>query len=211
MQAFHPDSKFMAAFNLFADIVIVNMLLVVTSLPVVTAGAALRAANVVVGDMVQGIGSRYGLAFIRQLTVEWKNVTVYWLGLLAAIALLVYQQFVVFQAGVTGITLIVIQGLALAGTFIIVGISVWFFALVSLLWSDTNETLTQIAGTAVQYTFRYLGYTVAAVAVLVAAAVITMKLPVALSIPMVVFLIPAIALFLVRLILALPLGQELGE
>lgn len=62
-----------------------------------------------------------------------------------------------------------------------------------------------------QYTFRYLGYTVAAVAVLVAAAVITMKLPVALSIPMVFFLIPAIALFLVRLILALPLGQELGE
>lgn len=218
MQAFHPDSKFMAAFNLFADIVIVNMLLMVASLPVITGGAAMRAANVVVGDMVQGKGSRYGLAFIRQLTVEWKNATIYWLGLLAAIALLVYQQFVVFQAGVTGVALIVIQGLALAGAFIIAGISVWFFALASLQSSDaetkeieSDQALAQTAGTAVQCTFRYLGYTVAAVAVLVAAVVVTVKLPVALSIPLVFFLIPAVALFLVRLILALPLGQELGE
>ena len=206
----------MAAFNLFADIVIVNMLLVVTSLPVVTGGAALRSANVVIGDMVQGKGSRYGLAFIRQLTVEWKASTLYWLGLVAACLLLVYQQFVVFQAGISGVALTVIQGLALAGAFIIAGISVWFFALASLQQGETKEdnagrAMTRISATAVQWTFRYLGYTVAAVAVLVAAVIAVVKLPVAVSIPLVFFLLPAVAIYLIRLILALPLGQELGE
>ena len=216
MQAFHPDSKFMAAFNLFADIVIVNMLLVVTSLPVVTGGAALRSANVVIGDMVQGKGSRYGLAFIRQLTAQWKASTLYWLGLVAAGLLLVYQQFVVFQAGVSGVALTIIQGLALAGAFIIAGISVWFFALASLQQGETKEdnagrAMTRISATAVQCTFRYLGYTVAAVAVLVAAVIAVVKLPVAVSIPLVFFLLPAVSIYLIRLILALPLGQELGE
>ena len=57
---FNPESRFMSAFTLLADIVILNMLIVCSSLPIVTGGAALRAANVVVGDMLQGIGSRYG-------------------------------------------------------------------------------------------------------------------------------------------------------
>lgn len=219
MQFFHPDSKFMAAFTLLADIVILNMLLVVTSLPVVTGGAAWRAANVVVGDMVQGRGSRYALQFIRQLTMRWKMASLYWVLLLLAGGLLVYQQFVVFQAGVTGFALTAIQALALAGAFIIAGISVWFFALASLpahrggssVGNGDELAFHSLATQAIQLVFRYLGRTSVAVAIFVGAVWLVTALPVALSVPIVFFFVPAVALYLVRLVLAGPLGQELGE
>lgn len=216
MQFFHPDSKFMAAFTLLADLVILNMLLVVTSLPVITGGAAWRAANVVVGEMVQGRGSRYALQFIRQLTVRWKTVSLYWVLLLVACGLLLYQQFVVFQAGVTGFALTSIQALALAGAFIITGISVWFFALASLLTQrgagfGDELAFRALAANAIQLVFRFLGRTTVAVAILVGAVWLVVTLPVALSVPLVFFFVPAVALYLVRLVLAGPLGQELGE
>lgn len=220
MQFFHPDSKFMAAFTLLADIVILNMLLVVTSLPVVTGGAAWRAANVVVGEMVQGRGSRYALMFIRQLTVRWKAVSLFWVLLLAAGALLVYQQFVVFQAGVDGFALTVIQALALAGAFIIAGISVWFFALASVGSGNSGSSgaenspapgFAQLATSSIQHTFQFLGRTLIAVAVVAGAVWVVVKLPLAFSVPLVFFFVPAVALYLVRLVLAGPLGQELGD
>lgn len=220
MQFFHPDSKFMAAFTLLADIVILNMLLVVTSLPVVTGGAAWRAANVVVGEMVQGRGSRYALMFIRQLTVRWKAVSLFWVLLLAAGALLVYQQFVVFQAGVDGFALTVIQALALAGAFIIAGISVWFFALASVGSVHSGSSgaenspapgFAQLATSSIQHTFQFLGRTLIAVAVVAGAVWLVVKLPLAFSVPLVFFFVPAVALYLVRLVLAGPLGQELGD
>ncbi|WP_087118021.1 MusI family membrane protein [Corynebacterium urinipleomorphum] len=221
MQFFHPDSKFMAAFTLLADIVILNMLLVVTSLPVVTGGAAWRAANVVVGDMVQGRGSRYALQFIRQLTVRWKTVSLYWVLLLLAGGLLVYQQFVVFQAGISGFALTAIQALALAGAFIIAGISVWFFALASLpsrgdgtrarATISAKPAFRPLAAASIQLMFRFLGRTAVAVAILVGAVWAVFALPVALSVPLVFFFVPAVALYLVRLVLAGALGQELGD
>jgi len=220
MQFFHPDSKFMAAFTLLADIVILNMLLVVTSLPVVTGGAAWRAANVVVGEMVQGRGSRYALMFIRQLTVRWRAASVFWMLLLAAGALLVYQQFVVFQAGVDGFALTVIQALALAGAFIIAGISVWFFALASVGSVHSGSSVAQnppgpgfaqLATSSIQHTFQFLGRTLIAVAVVAGAVWVVVKLPLAFSVPLVFFFVPAVALYLVRLVLAGPLGQELGD
>ena len=223
MQFFHPDSKFMAAFTLLADIVILNMLLVVTSLPVVTGGAAWRAANVVVGEMVQGRGSRYALMFIRQLTVRWRAASIYWALLFAAVALLTYQQFVVFQAGVDGFALTLIQALALAGAFIIAGISVWFFALASVGSVESGApgsagnrnsaalSFKHLAALSIQHTFRFLGRTLIAVAVVAGAVWVVVTLPVAFSVPLVFFFVPAVALYLVRLVLAAPLGQELGD
>ena len=211
MQFLNPDSKFMAAFTLLADIVIVNMLLIVASLPVVTGGAALRAANAVVGDMVQGKGARYGLAFIRQLTVRWRAVSLYWLLLIIAGAFLVYQQFVVFQAGIEGVALTVIQALALAGAFIIAGISVWFFALASLPTEEDEPAFGALFAVSIQHTFRFLGRTVIAVGIFAAAGWLAFKLPLAVSVPFLFFFIPAVALYLVRLLIALPLGQELGD
>ena len=88
---FNPDSRFMSAFTLMADIVILNMLMILSSLPIVTGGAALRAANVVVGDMIQGLGSRYALQYLREFRRQARPATLWWLVLLVAAAVLVYE------------------------------------------------------------------------------------------------------------------------
>lgn len=202
----------MSAITLMADIVILNMLLVVSCLPVVTAGASVRAASAVARDMAAGIGSRYHMQFFRELTSRWKPVTLFW-GLIALLgALLIYQQFVVFQAGIDGAALTVIQALALSGAFIIAGISVWFFGLASTRGDDRGDDrgFADYFTAATLMAFRFLGRTVLAVAILAAAAAVIVTLPIAWSVPLTFFFVPAFAIYLIRLVIAGPLGEQLG-
>lgn len=199
----------MSAFTLMADIVILNMLLVVSSLPVVTGGAALRAANVVAGEMVQGRGSRYALLYLRELTKRWKAATLYWLGLLVVAALVAYQQFVVFQAGISGAALNIIQALVLAGLFIVAGVTVWFYALGSV--GESERGFGELTSDAVVAAFRYLPRTAVAVAVSVGAGWLAVSLPLGWAVPLAFFFLPGFALYLNRLVLAAPLGQRLGD
>lgn len=198
----------MSAITLMADIVILNMLLVVSCLPIVTVGAAVRAASAVARDMAAGIGSRYHMQFFRELTSRWKPVSVLWVILALLGALLTYQQFVVFQAGVGGAALTVIQALALSGAFIIAGISVWFFGLASTR-GDERELSDLFTG-ATLMAFRFLGRTVASVAILVGAFTVIVALPFAWSVPLTFFFVPAFAIYLIRLVIAGPLGEQLG-
>ena len=196
----------MSAVTLMADIVILNMFLVVACLPVVTVGAAVRAASVVVRDMVQGIGSRYWLQFLRELTSQWKPATLYWLLLVAVLGLLAYQQFVVFQAGVSGFALTVIQALVLSGLFLILGITVWFFGLASSREAPFGPLLID----ATLSTLRHLPHTLASVIVLLAGVWAAVALPIAWAVPLTFFLLPALTLYVIRLIIAGPLGETLG-
>ena len=54
MGAFHPDSEFMQALSRVADYVILNVLCVLFSLPVITAGAAMTAKYYVSMKIVRG-------------------------------------------------------------------------------------------------------------------------------------------------------------
>lgn len=199
----------MSAITLMADIVILNMFLVVCCLPVVTVGAAVRAASAVVRDMAGGVGSRYSMQFLRELTSQWKPVTLYWLILVVLGAALGYQQWVVFRAELPGAALTVIEALVLSGVFIIAAVSVWFFALASRRHDATP--FPQLLSGAVLSAFRYLGRTVAAVAILAGAVAAIVALPIAWAVPLTTFLIPALALYLIRLVLAGALGEQLGD
>ena len=210
---FNPDSRFMSAFTLMADIVILNMLMLLSSLPIVTGGVALRAANVVVGDMIQGTGSRYGLQYLREFRNEARPATLWWLVLLVAAAVLVYEQWVLFQAGIDGAALFALQALALSGAMIIAGISVWFFALASspspldAPSSSLPATLTR----AVVLAFKHLMHTLGALAVLWMAISLVRFLPLVWAVPAVFFFVPATCVYVIRLVLVAPLGQKLGE
>lgn len=52
--AFHPDSEFMQALGRVADYVILNLLCVLFSLPIVTAGTAMTAKYYVSMKMIRG-------------------------------------------------------------------------------------------------------------------------------------------------------------
>lgn len=208
---FNPDSRFMSAFTLLADVVILNMLIVCSSLPIVTGGAALRAANVVVGDMIQGIGSRYGLQYLREFRNQARPATAWWLVLLVAAAVLVYQQWVLFQAGIDGAALFALQALALSGAMILAGISVWFFALESLPTDAHPSGLRARLTRAVVLAFKHLMHTLGALAVLWLAISLVRFLPLVWAVPAVFFFVPALCVYVIRLVLAAPLGQKLGE
>ena len=196
----------MSALTLIADIVIVNMLLVVSCLPVVTVGAAVRAASVVIRDMVAGVGANRSMLFLRELTRSWKPVTLYWLLLAGTGALVAYQQWVVTRAGVGEVALTVIQALTLSGLLILAGMTVWFIGWASA-HGRSEASFTELFNAAVTSAFRYLGRTATAVAITGGAVVLTIGLPLRWSVPLVFFFLPAFALYLIRLFIARPLGE----
>lgn len=73
-----PESKFYEVLSLFADLVIVNVLLVVSSFPIFTAGMSLRTAHDVIGDMVREEGTSRGRTFLRRLLVRPGINSAWW-------------------------------------------------------------------------------------------------------------------------------------
>lgn len=207
----------MSAFTLMADIVIVNMLFVLSALPIVTGGMAIRAANVVTGYMVEGRGSRYGLHYLREFRYgggTFGGASTQWWGILVVLGLgCAYQQWVIFQAGIDGPLLNLTQGLTLSGILIIAGISVWFFALQALPAPEGQQKapLGETLGRSVILTFQQLPRTLGALLCIGASASLPLWTSVAVWIPAYFFAVPALTLFLVQLLVAAPLGRGLAS
>lgn len=123
-----PESKFYAALSLFADLVIVNVLLVITCFPVFTGGMSLRTAHAVTGQMVREEGSRRGSAFVRGLLTRPGVNTAWWLICLAVGALAAYEFAIIAKAEL-GTMGVVLRAALVSGLIVINCISVWFFHL----------------------------------------------------------------------------------
>ena len=123
-----PESKFYAVLSLFADLVIVNVLLVITCFPVFTGGMSLRTAHEVTGRMVREEGSRRGSMFVRRLLTRPGINTAWWLICLAVLGLAAYEFAIIAQAdlGAVGIAL---RATLISGLVLLACISVWFFHL----------------------------------------------------------------------------------
>ena len=96
MQFLKPDSSLMQFLGKVADLMLLNVLLLLCSIPMVTAGAALTAACKVTQDMVlqddRGIIKRFFATFRN----EFKQSTGLWLLLLLACGILAYDVFLVY-------------------------------------------------------------------------------------------------------------------
>ena len=86
-----PDSKFMQVLNRFSDLVILNVLILLTSLPVFTLGASLAAAYTLTFRMVRSQEEPIVKSYFRAFRANFKQGTGLWLILLlAAVPALVY-------------------------------------------------------------------------------------------------------------------------
>ncbi|OKL47338.1 DUF624 domain-containing protein [Boudabousia marimammalium] len=126
---FGPDSKFFQAFDAAADLVIVNVLLIVSSLPLVTVGAAGRAAHLALRALAQARGDApVWRIFFREgrrgwrMSAAWGVLTV----LVAGVALVEWLWLAVLPAG-TLVT--VLRAGIVAGCFVFVVLSLWFMSL----------------------------------------------------------------------------------
>lgn len=74
-----PDSKFMIFINRFADLVILNLLFVVTCLPIFTAGAATAAVYTLCFRMVRNREGGIARAYFRAFGENFRQGTALWL------------------------------------------------------------------------------------------------------------------------------------
>lgn len=86
---FNPEAPLMQGLGKIADMMLLNVLTVLLSLPVVTAGAAIAALYDATWRILQDEGSVYG-AYFRAFKSNFKQATVLWLLTLASGALLLF-------------------------------------------------------------------------------------------------------------------------
>ncbi|MDR7330159.1 DUF624 domain-containing protein [Corynebacterium guangdongense] len=153
---FGIDTPFYRALALFADLVLVNLAMVVGALPLLTFGPAQRAAAGVTRGLVRGEGSRPVRSFLGLLPRGWAAATVWWLVSLGCGLLALYELIVIGRA-VDGVTSVVLSALVLMGMGLVGGISVWFYPLLDARPAGVAPTLTAAALHSVRYPFRTLG------------------------------------------------------
>lgn len=76
-----PDSKFMQAWNNLTDAIVINILMLVTSIPVVTIGAALSAGQTATRKMLIGQG-HVARNYFAAFKENFARATILWVGYL---------------------------------------------------------------------------------------------------------------------------------
>ena len=120
MGIFSPDSEFMLAVGKIADYVILNLLCVLFSIPIVTAGAAMTAKFYVAMKMTRGEEPQVLQAFLKSFRENIKQATGIWVIVLMIGAIVAWDWYsILFGKS---------QGMFFAGKII-------FLVMTILLWS----------------------------------------------------------------------------
>lgn len=138
MRFFSPDSKLMQAISRISDLVILNILFLITCIPLFTIGASLTALYTVCfklgTDKEEGAVRPYLRAFrenFKQSTAAWL-ILVFFGGATIANIALAYSY-----SGVLGYTYLVFIGMF----FLLLMIGAYVFPLISQFYNDTKSTL----------------------------------------------------------------------
>lgn len=123
----NPDSKVMQALALAADVVLVNVLLILTSLPVVTAGAALAASHATLLELINDEGSGVVRTYLRHFRASWKAATLGWFIVLVAGLLLAWEFWALGR--MDGWGALAAQTGVIVGVLLLAIWAVWFFPL----------------------------------------------------------------------------------
>ena len=89
MNFLQPDSPAMNFLSTVADLIIVNILFIICSIPIVTIGAAYSAKYYVAMKIIRGEGTGVFVPFFKAFAKNFKQATVVWLIMLVAIALII--------------------------------------------------------------------------------------------------------------------------
>ncbi|AZA12076.1 MusI family membrane protein [Corynebacterium gerontici] len=126
---FDPESRFQAALALFAELVIINILALLCSLPLVTIGAAAKATATMTAQLVREEGSKTIGPFFQAFRRHAAPSLAWGLIVLAAMLLALYELAVLNNAGIEGTVGMLLRAGLLSGLLVIAAICVWFFPL----------------------------------------------------------------------------------
>ena len=95
---FKLDSPFMNFLNRVCDIMILNFMVILFSLPIVTAGASITAAYYIAYKMVKNEESYIVRGFFKAFKENFKQSTIIWLIFLAIFAILFMDYRIMFYS-----------------------------------------------------------------------------------------------------------------
>lgn len=147
-QIFGHDSKLMQALSKLADFILLNLFVIVCSVPVITIGPAMTALFDVTGRMVRKEDpaiSGYWKSFKSNL----KQAMILWLLLLVPGLVLVYAWLVVAAEKMSGEIPLLIS-LCIA-SFLYLGISAWVFPMQARFINRVGQTLRNAVYCGVMY------------------------------------------------------------
>lgn len=134
-----PDSRFMQAVSRFADMVVLNLLFLLTSLPVFTIGAANTAMYTLTFRMLRGREEPIVKSYFRAFRANFRQSTVLWLlFLVAAVPGAVYFDRAYTAEGMLHWLSLPFLSILLLSVFL----GVWAFPWASQFSNSTPEILS---------------------------------------------------------------------
>lgn len=130
MNIFHIDSPLNRFLSRVADLLILNLLGLVCSLPVITAGAAMAATHKVSFDILRQEESGILRTFFRAFRDNFRQATIGWLIYLVTLALLVLDLLLVLS-NMSGMVALVLTILALCVIGLLLGSMCYFFPMLT--------------------------------------------------------------------------------
>lgn len=132
---FNPDSPFMQGLGKFADIILLNILTVLLSLPVITIGAAVTALYDAMWRILRDEGGVYKNFFLA-FKNNFKQATVLWLLALVSGALMVFSMLFYVSNSMTVLLVLI------SIFFLIWAVTVaWLFPLQSRFENSIKDTI----------------------------------------------------------------------
>lgn len=178
MSRFGPESSFYSTLSLIADVVIINVLMVLTAFPVVTIGASMRAGHVVIHELLHDRGSNPVRLYVSAFRSHWTTSTLAAIIALALLAFGAWELALVDSLAGSGAVGAGLRVAILSGMLMVGGIWSW------MSYGEAREPLAFRASLtrAVIATVSQLGTTLVALATIVipALAIATGVVPVGL-------------------------------
>lgn len=136
---FDMDSPVMRFLNRVADLMILNILMIVCCIPVITIGAAYTAMHYVLLKMVRNREGYLLRGFFKSFVANFKQATLIWLLILLVIAVYVGDFLIFNYSGMVFPTAVVVAVLAVA--LLLLMILVYVFPLQARFENSIKNTL----------------------------------------------------------------------
>lgn len=140
---FDLESPFMRALNWIADMMIMNLLVMVCCIPVVTVGAAQTGMHYVFLKMVRGEDGYLVRGFFKSFTKNFKQATILWLIMLLIAAVYIGDIVIFKYSGIEFSRVLVIAVIAVA--FVVLMIAAYVFPLLSRFDNSIKNTIKNAA------------------------------------------------------------------
>ena len=97
---FDLESPLMRVLNRVADLMILNLLMIVCCIPIITTGAAVTAMHYVLLKMVRGEEGYLIRGFFKSFKANFKQATLIWLIMLVVIAVYIGDTVILLFSGI---------------------------------------------------------------------------------------------------------------